>query len=460
MKLVPRETGAGLPTFGRVNILLVVVGALLCAQCSRSAAPGEPINKIILMSIDALRADRLGCYGYTKRPNSPHIDAWAKDAVVFDRVYAQAPWTLPSLASLLSGLYAKEVGAYTNSSDMVGEHQTLAEQLKQRGYRTAFFNTNTVLVRKGFQRGFDTFVPAAVPQKIPYAKIEPQVMEWLDTHAGDKFFLWIHDMDTHSPPTEGNTYLQTPGWERYDAEVRWVDEAFGRLLAKLEALGIRDQVLFVFTADHGEAFGEHILSGHQDVIYDEVLNVPLIIQYSGMKHTGHVGALASLLDVHATIAELAGIPATSTHRGESLVPIASGETDHLKRPYVFSARYYFMTDRTDQKTGKVLFQRGQHHLAVHDGQWKLIAKVQGGQDQTKRPDWRPTDTNIVYELYDTVRDPRESTNVVADNAAVANQLQTVLVEWKRMTDVGPEAVKVDLDPAAQEALRALGYQVE
>src|SRR5262249_31438050 len=160
--------------------------------------------------------------------------AWASRALVFDHAYTQAPWTMPSLASLMTGRYVREAGAYTNSGDIAAQHQTLAEQLRGLGYRTAFFNTNAVLSRPGIRRGFDLVAPESVGAKIPYTTVEPQVMQWLDQHAGDKFFLWIHDMDTHAPFTEGNTYLTKPGWNRYDAEVRWVDEAVGRLFAKLE----------------------------------------------------------------------------------------------------------------------------------------------------------------------------------------------------------------------------------
>src|ERR1700693_5799339 len=124
-------------------------------------------------------------------------------------------------------------------------------------------------------------------------------------------------MDPHLPPTTGNPYRTAPGWERYDAEVRWMDEAVGRILAKLRALGLGDDLLIVFTADHGEAFGdEHGLIGHQDVMYDEVLHVPLRSQSPAMGPPRRIAAPVELIDVYATIAELAGLPVPAGTRSE------------------------------------------------------------------------------------------------------------------------------------------------
>ncbi len=433
----------------------------------------QPIQKIILLSIDALRADRLGCYGYHGAATSPIIDAWAKQALVFDHAYAQAPWTVPSLASLISGRYAREVGAHTNTyGDIFSREETLPEQLHRAGYRTAFFNTNPLLVLSGIDRGFDSVAPPSTGKKVPYTSVEPLVMEWLDQHARDKFFLWIHDMDTHSPPTEGNPYLGKPGWNAYDAEVRWVDEAVRRLFAKLDALGIRDQVLFIFTADHGEAFGEHHLVGHQNVIYDEVLHVPLIVQSPGMVRKGRVSAPVALLDVNPTIGEFAGLPVTSVRRGESLVPLTATKTADVRHAYVFSARYYFGIDRIDPANGKVLTARGTHHLAVHDHKWKLIAKVHatitppllpnGGEGDTyEQPDWDTTSTAPTsYELYDLTTDPLEQHDVFAAQLTEAAALQQALAAWKLMTDEGYRTKKitpVTIDRATRRTMHALGY---
>jgi len=449
--------------------LMVLVGgdALLAKHWKHAEPKAQPIQKIILMSIDALRADRLGCYGYQKAETSPTLDAWAPQAVLFEHAYAQAPWTIPSLGSLMSGRYAREVGAYTNSiGDIDSSVETLAERLRRAGYQTGFFNTNPILLRPGVDRGFDLIAPPKTGSKIPYIAVEPQVMEWLEKNAGNKFFLWIHDMDTHAPPTEGNPYRGQPGWNAYDAEVRWVDEALRRLFAKLDALGIRDQALFIFTADHGEAFDEHHMSGHQNVIYDEVLHVPLIVQYPGMVRAGRVAVPVRLLDANPTIAELAGLPGQPGSRGKSVVPLMASHwfsrPRHAEHPYIFSARYYFETDQIDATSGKVLTKRGTHQLAVHDRQWKLIAKVQGTQGPPERlylqPDWDTSSTaRTDYELYDLATDPLEQHDVFAANSAVATRLQKALAAFKLLTSDGPNNIRITIDPAIHEAMHALGY---
>lgn len=419
-----------------------------------------PIEKVILVTIDALRADRLGCYGYTHAPTSPAIDAFASQSLLFERAYAQAPWTVPSMGSLMSGRYALDAGTYTNNGDILSNAATLPERFQRHGFNTAFFNSNPILWRPGIQRGFASVAPAPLGEKIPYTSIEPLVMAWLDRHAQEKFFLWIHDMDTHKPLTEGNSYLKNPAWDVYDAEVRWVDEAIGRLFAKLEALGIRQQVLFVFTADHGEAFGEHALSGHQDVIYDEVLRVPLIIQYPGMQQKGRTAEPVQLLDLNPTIGELAGLPASSGS-GESMAPILRGEAAHMEHPYVFSSRYYFDRHRVDDKTGKVLFAPGQHHLAVHSSRWAMIAKVHAASaDPRTRPDWDDDPQSAEYELYDLSVDPLEQHDLAKNEASATATLQHVLADWKHSGRRLARDPKPELDPATRESMYVLGYKQE
>ena len=458
---------------------MVVIGVAMLIEArghERPAAIDQPIQKIILMSIDALRADRLGCYGYQEAETSPTIDAWARRALLFERAFSQAPWTVPSLASLMSGRYPAEVGAHTNlHGDIVMRTDTLAERLHRLGYRTAFFNTNPVLWRPGIRRGFDAAAPAPLGRKIPYTSVEPLVMKWLDEHAREKFFLWIHDMDTHMPPTEGNPYLGTAGWQPYDAEVRWVDEAVRRLFAKLDTLGIRDEVLIIFTADHGEAFGEHKLYGHDSVIYDEVLHIPLIVQYPGMVRKGRVPTPVALLDVHATITELAGAAVRATDRGESLVPRTAIETTHVRDRQVFSSRYYFTDDIVDSASGAVLAAASTHHLALHAGRWALVAKVpvsgsighagEGEVDDRALPDWTTTSTGASYELYDLATDPLEQHDASAAQPTVLADLRQALGEWKQLIASGErpnEAAKgasTTVDQATRDAMHALGYTV-
>jgi arylsulfatase A-like enzyme len=424
--------------------------------------PREPIKKVVLITVDTLRTDRLGCYGYTARPTTPFIDSWAPETLLFERAFAQAPWTVPSMGSLLTGHYPREAGAYTNRGDLNDRLSTLPQLFRERGFRTASFNTNPLVMRRGFRRGFEYAVPESTGTKVPFGKVEPLLMQWLGEHTKDKFFIWVHDSDTHAPPTEGNPYLTTPGWKGYDAEVRWVDEAMRQIVNRLRELGILDETLVILTADHGEAFGEHGLGGHQNVIYDEVLRVPLLLRYPGMKHTGRTMAEVEVLDLFPTILELAGLPIPPGTRGESLVPIAEGRADRRTKPYAFATRYYFLTSQPQKDNGLDLYQAGDHHLAVRDEKWKLIVKLTARElKESAWPEWDPAAEGARLELYNTLDDPREQHNMASHRSEVVANLRGALAAHNRLITA---AAKHDApkparpDAATLEALRQLGYE--
>lgn len=441
-----------------VTVLVVALVELLS-----SSTP--PVRKVVLITIDTLRADRLGAYGYTRRPTTPNLDVWAETAVVFENAFAQAPWTVPSLGSLFAGRYPVEVGVYTNRGGISPDLATLPELFQRRGFRTASFNTHVLLVNKsgGFRRGFDEVYPPRLrpakraEHKIPWAETEPHLMRWLDKNAtSERFFVWIHSMDPHAPPTVGNSYLGKPGWNDYDAEVRWVDAAVGRVLGKLDALGVRDETLVVLTADHGESLGERKVRGHQDVMYDEVLRVPLIVQLPGRKDPLRVSEPVELVDVFSTIADLADLVVPRVTRGESLVPLIDGRSKERDKPYLFHSRYHF--------------ENGHHELVVRDRNWKLLLRTaprprpkgaKRGFVERERPGHLLEPPAESKELYRWSADPGERINFVGKEGAEGQRLTDVLAAW--WTVVGappdePQQAAPELDTASLEALRALGYE--
>ena len=451
-----------------VRGVLVAFAAFLAA-CEPAVAEPKPIRKVVLITIDTLRADRLSSYGY-KRPTSPHIDALARRGVLFERAMAQAPWTGPSMASVLTGLYPAETGVLTNNSMLyraVRKYEsleTLPKVFAAAGIPSAWFNTNPVLMwnKVGFRGGFSRVVPSAAPKdKIPYSRVESSALDWLDQHADGDFFLWIHNMDPHAPPTEGNPYFKDKKWRVYDAEIRLVDDAIGRLLEKLEDLGISEEVLLIFTADHGEAFSEHMLPGHQNVIYDEVLHVPLIIRYPGMGEPRRLSEPVELVDLYRTIADLADLPVAKGVRGESLVPLIKGQRIQRNRRYSFHSRYY---------VDKVAL----HYLAVRDAEHKLIVRVPYGEREGRRrhdghlPRWQLRRPGTSIELYNYATDKREKVNLIffGGESSVVERLTAELLRWRdglgartrKVVEEQPEAAKVD--DAALETLRKLGYEVE
>jgi arylsulfatase A-like enzyme len=270
-------------------------------------------------------------------------------------------------------------------------------------------------------------------------------MEWLAAHRDQPFFAWIHDMSPHLPPTEGNPYLGSPRWSRYDAEVRFMDELVGRIFGALDDLGFGDQLLVVFTADHGEAFGdEHGLLGHQDVMYDEVLRVPLIVKYAGMGAPRRIAAPVELIDLFATIVELAGLPPQPGTESESLVPLISGARPTRTKPLAFHARYFF--------------EDGTHWLAVRDREWKLLARTPelGNPDERKAPRWRLDEEDDTYfELYRIADDPAEQHDLYEQHPEQITRLSKLLAGWGTTQHQGPR--RPEIDDATREQLRALGY---
>ena len=432
-------------------IALAVVGG-----ASRSSADRAPIRKIVLVTIDTLRADRLGCYGYDK-PTSPNLDALASDGVLFERAMAPAPWTAPSMAAMITGRYPFETGVYTNQNLLGTGLDSLAEVLGKAGLATAWFNTNPVLMlgRTKFGHGFAHVAPDKIPgTKLAYSKIEPAVHQWLEDNAKRDFFVWIHSMDPHSPPTEGNPYHQDKSWHVYDGEVRLVDDAMGSLFDKLRSLGIWEETLVIFTADHGEAFSEHMLPGHQNVIYDEVLHVPMIVRYPGAVKAERSSEPVELVDLYRTIADLAQVEAPSEVRGESLVPILEGRANQRRQQYSYHSRYY-------------VNELGLHYLAIRDRDHKLIARVPfqakpGRRAVQNEPEWSLDQPGTTLELYRYSDDPRERTNLIFRGAepGVADRLMKELLSWRDRiagdtSDQGPTAV--DLDEKTRNTLRRLGY---
>jgi len=430
--------------------LTLLAGAIVMLR-ARPASPWRA-RQVVLITIDTLRASRLGLYGYRTQPTSPNLDAWARSAVVFDRATAPTPWTVPSLGALHTGRYPAEVGTYTNGDGIHPDFTTLAELFRAQGFATASFNTHALLIgaRGGFRQGFDTVYPSQITpivegeHKMPFAATEPPLMEWLAAHAQQPFFVWVHNMDPHLPRTTGNPYLAATGWHRYDAEVRWMDEAVGRILAKLRDLGLGEDLLVVFTADHGEAFGdEHGLVGHQDVMYDEVLRVPLLMAFPGMGEPRRIAEPVDLIDLYATIAELGGLPVPADTRSESLVPLFAG-AQH-RAPYAYHARYFF--------------EDGRHWLAVRDREWKLLARTPD-LDRAPRhrnaPRWVLEEPKTYFELYRIADDPGEQHDLYEQHPEQVARLSEVLEKWGDSVAQGP--TRPELDDATQEALRALGYE--
>lgn len=336
---------------------------LLIQACSPSQQAPKHTSldyNVILISIDTLRADHLGAYGYP-RDTSPHIDAFAADSVQFNTAIAQAPSTLPSHASIFTGLIPVKHGSFAALQAPISpEVSTLPEILSDAGFRTMSWNGGGLVGSLfGFGRGFDEYITDRDNDR--FADKVALATEWLDSNPNEKFFMFLHTYEVHDPYDPDPEYMAlfdgdysgelpdkidvsflakvNSGKEAvsaedvqhirnaYDGEIRSMDEAFGKLLAYLKAQGLYDDTLIIFTSDHGEEFGEHGGVGrHFFTLYDELLHVPLIIKMPGLKMAGSVvDEQVRGLDILPTVLDVLAVNADLDIDGQSLISLMQGK---------------------------------------------------------------------------------------------------------------------------------------
>jgi arylsulfatase A-like enzyme len=418
--------------------LVAAAGLCLSPTCAPKTAPRP---NILFISIDTLRADHLGAYGYA-RPTSPHIDEFAKTAVVFEEAHSSASWTLPSLTSLMTSLYTSTHGCWKIDSRLDPSFHTLAEVLRNSGYDTAMVASHTFLSgRYGLQKGF-THVDSQILQTDPIKNItSPRIsakgIEWLRekaaVHDGIPWCLWLHYFDPH------DDYLPHPGYSEqfgtteemdlYDGEIAFTDHYVGAVLDELSQLGLADDTIVVFVADHGEEFLEHGNMRHGSTLYEEVIHVPLMIRVPG-NAARRVKPVVPTVDVMPTLLELAGAKASFAIEGTSLLPLMRGESA-AEREAISEVRWH-----TDQDM-----------KSLRKADWKYIDHRLG----TARFDL----------LFALPKDPREETDVSVLFAPKTTELKTELQRrLKHARDLSASYGKSELSPnsaADAEHLVKLGY---
>lgn len=339
------------------GISLILAPLLLCAGCGRE----QPLRgrwNVLLFSIDTLRADHLGAYGYS-RPTSPALDALAGEGVLFERASAQAPSTLLSHGALLTSQIPQHHGAsHIRSLPLAESAETLAEVLAGEGYETASWNGGGQLDRAyGLAQGFATYEQGPDPFDWARGRSEAWLAARQDRGERRPFFLFLHTYEVHHPYTpspqdlalvadpyagrlppeipvalleEINQGRQSLSAEdlghivgAYDAEIRSVDRGFGRLVAFLRERDLLDDTLIVVTSDHGEEFGEHGQVGwHSLTLYEEVLWVPLIFRLPGGRFAGQrPPQRVRSIDVAPTLLDLLGVAPPAAFEGRSLLPL-------------------------------------------------------------------------------------------------------------------------------------------
>jgi len=287
-------------------------------------------TSVLLITVDTLRADRLSCYGFTGGLTS-HIDELAAGGALFEDAVTPVPITLPSHASILTGLYPNTLGVRNNGTYRLGgQAVTLAELFSKAGYRTGAFVGSYVLDSVfGLDQGFDVYNDK-MPERRGVALTERRAdlvvsaaVKWLAKKSPKPFFAWVHIWDPHYPYTPPEPMKSGFPDDPYFGEVAFVDTQLGLLLKSLKALGFKgDDLLVALTADHGEGLGEHGESSHGVFIYDSTLHVPLLMRMEGRIAAGQrIPYMVRTLDIAPTLLDLAGLPVPDGMEGMSLVPL-------------------------------------------------------------------------------------------------------------------------------------------
>jgi arylsulfatase len=416
---------------------------------------------VVLITLDAARADHVGCYGY-QRPTTPHIDALAAEALVFPHAFAHAPYTLCSVPTMITGLSFPHHGVVAKGHRLSPQAWTLAELLADLGYRTACYSATPNNSRsKGFDQGYETFVEMWSGVKSAAAR-DPQrlaaaALQWIDSQPTDQpLHLQLHFVPPHEPydppprfdvfgePDYDGEYdgtlatlkaidgrARTPT-ERdlreivslYDGNLLRADHAVGLVLDGLRRRERWNKTVVLITSDHGEAFLEHDRMSHNSTVYDEMLHVPFILRLPpGWPTTARTDEMITLTDIVPTLVGVAGGRLPAAVDGLDLLAVESSSGTSCDR---------FFVTRTAHDSPV---------LGLRTARWKIILS-----------------RNSRWELYDIVDDPREAHNVLYQQAPIAAGLANLI--WQEVHrpplfgDPGDSA-EVDADDAAM--LRALGY---
>ena len=444
----------------------IIVASLIFISAAFNFALSQEEPNIVLIIVDCLRADHLGCYGY-QRNTSPNIDKLAQEGVLFDNAFSQAGYTLASFPSMLTSKTPLSHGVWRGGERVLDDNEvTLAEVLKKNGYVTAAFTSGGLTSRRfGFSQGFDIYEENKMAD---IKTINQSVFQWLENKKKKPFFLLIHYYTTHdpfSPPGPFNKMFagsyhgrlkdaflghrlldETFGKAReeasqgskedlnyvisqYDGAIRYCDVHIGSLFKKIEDLGLDSHTIIILTSDHGEDFMEHGTISHKDV-YDVNLHIPLIFKIPHELSKGKkVGACVRSIDIFPTILDLSGLSSEGKGEGLSLLPLMSGRPDHAER-LIFSVG--------ENINGKPT------RIAMRTQDWKLIFS----------PDAPDTEK---YELYDLNNDPQELNTLAAVEKERFSLLKQKLDDYLKQAKPIKKGDMPALDDESKEQLKSLGY---
>ncbi len=394
---------------------------------------------VLLITVDTLRADRIGAYGGPVA--TPAMDGLARRGVLFENAITPAVMTLPSHASILTGMNPPAHGIRDNGDYRLADGAlTLAEVLRSRGMRTGAVVASFVLdsmfgLDQGFEQ-YDDALPARSPNEAFLAErrgesVTDAAVRYLRGVTGSRFFLWVHYFDPHHPYAAPEDHARRYPGSPYDAEISWVDSEIGRLIESADALGMMDKTLVVLVADHGEGLGDHGEDSHGVFLYEEAARVPMILSFPPWLPPGRrVAGVVSTVDLMPTILDLVRIDpdqAAPAVEGIPLWPLIASEAPLPGRPVYLEAM------------APLLMYGWSPLQAIRGPRYKYI--------EAPRP-----------ELYDLSADPGETNNLAATLPDVAADHRSRLLRLIEDSERGAIATEpTALDPEARARLESLGY---
>lgn len=427
-----------------VTFFLAFALTILVGGCRREAKKWN----VVIVTFDTTRADHIQCYG-NDRVKTPHLNALAKDGVLFERAYAPIPITLPSHSSIMTGKVPFVHGVRDNGVFVLGEEQrTLAEILTNQGYATgAAVGSFPLIARFGLDQGFgfyddqmnvgttDPFGFEKVKKSALFfderkaARVNEALLPWLEEVDDQPFFAWFHYFDPHHPHEPPPPYNQLYPDNLYLGEIAYSDEQLGQIVAALKNKGVYDNTIFVFTSDHGEGLGEHNESTHSLLCYNGTLHVPLIIKMPGGANDRKIAQRVGTVDIFPTLLDILNLQIPNGIQGRSLKTLLeAGEGT----PQLDAVPQY-------AETLSPRISHGWGELRVmFDGDHKYIHGPRS-------------------ELYDIIQDPKELDDLIAKEPEVAARLNVLLQQYLDQHAVANLDASVVIDQETADRLVALGY---
>lgn len=417
---------------GLITLSSCLIAIMIMVFACRRKGDDRP--NLLLITLDTTRADHLGCYGYSGAV-TPALDFLAESGVKFNRAFCNVPLTLPSHATMMTGLYPPEHGCRVNGAHALGEElTTLAEVFASRGYQTAAFVAAFVLDRKfGLNRGFGTYDDYEVPtsndiydDNVMYRyrrgdKVTDAALSWLIKHSRKPFFCWVHFFDPHRP-----YYFNRPNpSDAYDREISFMDSQIKRLIDYLKEEDLLEKTIIIAVGDHGEGLGEHGEDEHGLLLYNPVMRVPLLLSWPGRRGPGEeVTELVSTVDLFPTILDLFVWELPGRTSGRSFARALKGDAVPERPVYL--------------ETEFPLTEYGWSPLrGLVTGKWKYVMAPR-------------------EELYDLKSDPEETDNLAESRTETVNRLKTHL-ETLEKNMAKKESTEVKLDELSRRTLESLGY---